>query len=61
MAGKNFIQKAIKHPGALHTDLKVPQGQKIPAAKLEAATKRPGVVGERARFAENIKGLGKKK
>ena len=47
----NFIQKAIKHPGALHRDLGVPQGQKIPVSKIRAAAKRPGVVGRRARFA----------
>lgn len=27
----------IKHPGALHEQMGVPQGEKIPAAKLEAA------------------------
>ena len=30
----NFIQKAIRHPGALHRALGVPQGQKIPEKKL---------------------------
>ena len=35
---KKFIQKAIKHPGALHKTLGVPMGKTIPAAKLEAAT-----------------------
>lgn len=34
----NFIAGAIKHPGALHRELGVKQGEKIPAAKLEAAT-----------------------
>jgi hypothetical protein len=33
----NFIAGAIKHPGALHRELGVPQGKKIPAAKLNAA------------------------
>lgn len=51
---KKFIQKAIKKPGELHRDLGVPQGQKIPAKKLKAAAKKPGKVGERARFAENV-------
>jgi len=36
MAGK-WIAGAIKHPGALHRSLGVPQGQKIPAKKLAAA------------------------
>lgn len=54
---KKFIQNAIKKPGQLHKDLGVPQGQKIPAAKLAAAAKAGGKVGERARFAETLKGL----
>lgn len=36
-ADGKFIQKAIKHPGALHHDLNVPEGQKIPAGKLASA------------------------
>jgi hypothetical protein len=36
---KNWIAGAIKHPGALHRELGVPEGQKIPSAKLEAAKK----------------------
>lgn len=51
MAGKKFIQKAIKHPGALHRELGVPQGKKIPASKVRAAAKKPGKLGQRARFA----------
>jgi hypothetical protein len=53
------IKKAIKRPGELHRDLNVPQGQKIPAKKLEAAAKKPGKVGQRARFAETLKGFKK--
>ena len=34
---KKWIAGAIKHPGALHKALGVPQGQKIPAAKMRAA------------------------
>lgn len=59
MAGK-FIQKAIKKPGQLHKDLGVPQGKKIPEAKLRAAAKKPGKVGQRARFAITLKKLNKK-
>lgn len=33
----NWISGAIKHPGALHRELGVPQGQKIPAGKMAAA------------------------
>lgn len=56
---KNFIQKAIKHPGALHKELGVPKGKKIPAKKLAAAAKKPGVEGKRARLAETLKKLHK--
>ena len=56
---KNFIQKAIKKPGQLHKDLGVPQGQKIPAGMLAAAAKKPGKVGQRARFAQTLKKMKK--
>lgn len=51
----NFIKGAIKRPGQLHRDLGVPQGKKIPAAKIEAAAKQKGKVGQRARFAKTLK------
>jgi hypothetical protein len=53
--GKQWIAGAIKRPGQLHRDLGVPQGQKIPAAKLAAAGKRGGKVGARARLAKTLK------
>jgi len=52
-----WIQGAIKKPGALHEQLGVPAGQKIPAKKLAAAAKKPGKLGKRARLAETLKGL----
>jgi len=58
---KNFIKGAIKRPGQLHKDLGVPAGKKIPPAKMAAAAKQPGKVGQRARFAETLKGLKKGK
>ena len=33
----HWIQGAIKHPGALHRELHVPEGQKIPEKKLMKA------------------------
>ena len=42
MADKKWIQKAIKKPGALHKELGVPEGKKIPKKKLEKAEKAPG-------------------
>lgn len=56
---KNWIAGAIKKPGALHEELGVPKGKKIPAAKLEKAAKAPGKEGQRARLAETLKGLKK--
>lgn len=34
---KAWISKAIKKPGQLHRDLGVPEGEKIPSSKLDAA------------------------
>jgi hypothetical protein len=56
---EKWIQKAIKKPGALHKQLGVPEGKKIPAKKLAAAAKKPGKVGQRARLAETLKGIKK--
>lgn len=60
---KNWIAGAIKHPGALHRELGVKAGSKIPAGKLAAAAKKGGKEGKRARLAETLKGFhkGKKK
>ena len=58
--GANWIQGAIKHPGALHEQLGVPAGKKIPAKKLAKAAKAPGKLGQRARLAETLKGMRKK-
>ena len=35
------------------------KGEKIPAAKLNAAAKKPGKMGQRARFAKTLKGFKK--
>lgn len=52
---KKWIQEAIKSPGALRKTLKVKEGQTIPAAKLAAAAKKPGKMGQRARLAQTLK------
>ncbi len=56
---EKWIQGAIKHPGALHEQLGVPKGQKIPASKLEKASHAGGKLGQRARLAETLKGFHK--
>lgn len=52
---KKWIQGAIKNKGALHKEMGVPAGKKIPEKKLEAAAKKPGKLGKRARLAETLK------
>ena len=56
---KKWIKGAIKHPGALHKQLGVPVGKKIPEKKLEAAEKKGGTLGRRARLAETLKRFGR--
>jgi hypothetical protein len=56
---KDWIQKAIKKPGALRKALDAKEGQPIPAKKLAAAAKKPGKMGQRARLAQTLKGLKK--
>lgn len=55
--GGKWIQEAIKKPGALKKSLGVPAGEKIPAKKLEKASKAPGKMGQRARLAMTLKGM----
>ena len=50
-----WIQKAIKKPGALHKEMGVPAGKKIPTKALNAAAKKSGVLGRRARLAKTLK------
>jgi hypothetical protein len=52
---KNWIKGAIKKPGALHRALGVPQGEKIPAGKVQAAAKKGGKLGQRARLAMTLR------
>jgi hypothetical protein len=54
---EKWIQKAIKKPGALHRELGVPADKKIPAKKLNAAAKKPGIEGQRARLAKKLRGF----
>jgi len=54
---KQWIAGAIRHPGALHKQLGVPQGQKIPKKKLTAAAAKGGTLGRRARLAQTLAGF----
>lgn len=56
---EKWIQKAVsKHPGKLHRDLGIPQGEKIPAKKLAKAehSKNPTIRRE-ANLARTLKRL----
>jgi hypothetical protein len=57
---KNWIAGAIGKPGALHKQMGVAMGKKIPAGALAKAAKASGVLGKRARLAQTLKGLGKR-
>lgn len=58
---KNWIAGATENKGALHRNLGVPEGKKIPAKKLSAAAGKGGTVGREARLAETLKGFSKKR
>ena len=58
---EKWIQGAIKHKGALHKELHVPEGKKIPESKLKKAehSKNP-TERKRANLAETLKKMHKK-
>ena len=55
------IKKAIKKPGSLRKALGIKEGKTISKAKLDAAAKKPGKLGQRARFAKTLSKLRNKK
>jgi len=59
MKKSNWIQDAIKKPGALKKSMGVKKGETIPAKKLAKAAKAPGKMGQRARLAKTLKGFKK--
>lgn len=63
MSGDKWIQKAIKpkNKGALHRELHVPEGKKIPAKKLAKASHSENPkLRRRASLAKTLKGMNKK-
>ena len=52
--GGNWIAGAIKHPGALHRSLGVPQGKKIPAEVVLYSAGREGATHDLALFAAGL-------
>ena len=51
----NWIQPAIKHPGALRSKLGIKKGETIPEETLNKAAKKPGKTGQQARLAKTLK------
>jgi len=54
---EKWIQDAHIKKGALHREMGVPIGKKIPESRLKAAEKKGGTLGRRARLAETLKGF----
>ena len=59
---KNWIQGAIKHPGALSKKLGVPEDKNIPMSKIKKAEKSKNpTTRKQAVLAETLKKMNKKK
>ena len=60
---RKWISKAVKpeNKGLLREALGAKKGEPIPAKKLAKAAKAPGKLGQRARFAQLLKGFKKGK
>lgn len=59
--GNNWISDAVKNPGALHRELHVPEGQKIPEDKIEKAShSKNKKLARRANLAKTLGKLHKK-
>jgi len=58
---EKWIQGAIRHPGALHRQLGVPEGRNIPKSKIAAAAKKGGTLGRRGRLAQTLSKMRKRK
>lgn len=57
-----WIERAVgKNPGGLHKSLGVPQGQKIPTAKITKAAQGTGKVAKQANLAKTLSGFKKNK
>jgi len=59
MAKGKWISEAIKEPGALHRQLGVPMGKKIPSSMLAKAIVKKGKLGRRARLAKTLQSFHK--
>lgn len=60
---RQWIQGALKKHkrGALHRQLGIPVGKRIPLRTLENAAEKPGLLGKRARLALNLRKIRRKR
>ncbi len=56
---RNWIAGAIEHPGALHRELGVPEGKKIPASKLAVHKGDSPKMERQKNLAKTLKGMHK--
>jgi hypothetical protein len=61
MGRKKWIGEIHMKKGALHRQMGIPEGEKIPKDKLEAASKKGGVLGHRANLALTLGNMRHKK
>ena len=54
---KRWIQGMHMKAGALHRQMGVPMSKNIPVKKLDVASGKSGLLGERARLALRLKGF----
>jgi hypothetical protein len=57
---KKWIKDAISKPGALHKQLGIKEGKKIPGKTLAKVAKKSGKLGKRARLAVTLKKINHK-
>lgn len=58
---RQWIQAAIKSPGALRAQLGTPAGRNIPAGQLAEAAGAPDTLGRRARLAQTLRKLARRR
>jgi len=58
---KKWIQRTHLRKGALHRQLGIPAGEKIPVSLLHEVEHEPGILGRRARLALTLRRIRKRK
>ncbi len=58
---KKWIQATHLRKGALHRQLGIPAGERIPVSLLHEAAQAPGKLGHRARLALTLRKIGRQR